>query len=164
MSQWKAAQAVQEVLAKADRITWPMRLKSMDIGPWCIVPLDSSDALICESFAMRNCLRNYIVECATGVAEYYSIRNKSSGKRIACVGFKVKPDEETGFIDVKGFANSQVSRETSSVTHQLRFLFDNSGGVSFGSRLTDADREESKFNGFLARLDSPQALCSDDEL
>jgi len=119
VNQWKAEQSVQEVLAQAKSITWPMQLTAISVGHWQVIPLSSSDALIRESFAMRNCLRDYIVRCAVGVEEYYSIRDSVTNKPKACFGIRFDDLGQGTLIDVKGFANSNSSTELRDLAYQL---------------------------------------------
>ena len=120
VNQWKSEQSLQEVLATANSISWPMQLEVMSIGPWEVIPLNSSGALIRESFAMRNCLREYIVRCAAGVEEYYSVRDRDTGKREACFGFRFDELGNGLLIDVKGFANSKPLWEFRSLANQMQ--------------------------------------------
>lgn len=122
INQWKAEQSLQEVLAAANSITWKMQLAEMSLGPWRVVPLNSSEALTRESFAMRNCLRDYIVRCAAGVEEYYSIRDRTTGKRKACVGFRFDEAGSGNLSDMKGFANSKPRWEFENLAIQLQLL------------------------------------------
>jgi hypothetical protein len=119
VNRWKAEQSVQELLAQTKSITWPMQLTTKPFGHWQVVPLSSSDALIRESFAMRNCLRDYIVRCAVGVEEYYSIRERATNKPKACFGIRFDDMGHGTLIDVKGFANSNSPTELRALAYQM---------------------------------------------
>lgn len=122
VNQWKAEQSVQEVLAAANSINWTIQVDAMSIGPWQVIPLNSSEALTRESFAMRNCLRDHIVGCAAGAEEYYSVRDRITGKRQACIGFHFDESGNGSFVGVKGFANSEPRSEMIDIAMQLQDL------------------------------------------
>ena len=124
VKQWKASQLLQEVLAVASRSVWRTRSGQVAIGSWQVVPLASSDAMIRESFALRNCLQDHIPLCEVGLEEFYSVRCASTGKSKARFGFRFDGDGGADFIDVKGYANSKVGNELTEIA------------TSFDSRLT----------------------------
>jgi hypothetical protein len=93
----------------------------MEIGRWQVVPLTTTAALIQESFAMHNSVRRYQDRCIRGEMEIYSVRNKATGKREACIGFDFD-DEWLLIPHVKGYANSAPTREIDNVAGMLRLL------------------------------------------
>lgn len=116
---WKADQAVEELFASTSSISWSPRLAEMLIGPWRVIPIANSEALIRESFAMRNCLRDLLVKCATGRMEIYSVRDTTTGKRLCCIGFWIEANGQSQLADVKGFANAKVPEELCRVACEL---------------------------------------------
>ena len=121
---WKADQAIEEMIASISNISWVPRLQEMVMGQWRVVPIDSSDALVRESFAMRNCLRNLLTKCATGSTEIYSVREPKTGKRVCCIGLQIDADGSAQLADVKGFANSKAPDEFFRLANALAIQID----------------------------------------
>jgi len=103
--QWQKAESVDALLHEDVGLHWRTRLDEFEMDACRVVPISSSAALIRESQAMRNCLQNYIGNCANGEFEIYSIRDAATGKRRGCVGFRFDGGMPECF-DAKGFANS----------------------------------------------------------
>jgi hypothetical protein len=104
--QWQEEQEAQALLAASDLQHWQTRLDEFRMGPLTVVPISSSEELVRESLAMRNCLKAYENECAIGEFEVYSVRDAKSGKRRGCIGFRFDSDGMPNIEDVKGFANT----------------------------------------------------------
>ncbi|MDD5395624.1 MAG: PcfJ domain-containing protein [Thiothrix sp.] len=116
--QWRTTETEHAMLSKAKQLYWQPRLEAFDMGRMKVVPLKSSEELILESLAMRNCLETYAEKCASGKAEVYSIRDLHTGKRKGCVGLRVDNDKPY-IIDVKGFANTPPSGEVQQIANEL---------------------------------------------
>lgn len=110
VKRWREAEAEENALAKVKRCDWKTRLQPFDDGPWQILPITSSDALVRESMAMRNCLQGLLRDCESGKVEVYSVRDRVTGKRRACIGFRFRSNSPR-LMDVKGYANTPPGRE-----------------------------------------------------
>lgn len=115
--QWQEAESVDALLRDDAGLHWRTRLGAFEMGRVKIVPIESSAALIRESQAMRNCLRNYLDKCASGEMEIYSVRDAQNGKRKGCVGFRF--GGLPTIIDVKGFANTPPNGEVCQAANEL---------------------------------------------
>lgn len=115
---WQESEETQALLDSIEPVTWQSRLSSFTLGRMTIVPLDSSEALVRESQAMRNCLQSFLEECVDGRFEVYSVRDTKTGKRKGCIGFRFEDDIPT-IIDVKGFANTPPIGEVKQVAYEL---------------------------------------------
>jgi hypothetical protein len=76
--------------------------------------------LVEEAFAMRNCLQKYVEDCESGQMEVYSIRDKVTGKREACVAFQL--DHSIGKMvehQARGYANTPLRGEVEQVILHL---------------------------------------------
>jgi hypothetical protein len=118
---WRDAEAVQIAVAKVASISFTTRLAGMELGRWQVVPLTTTAALIQESFAMHNSVRRYQDRCIRGEMEIYSVRDRATGKREACIGFDFD-DEWLLIPHVKGYANNPPTREIDNVADMLRLL------------------------------------------
>jgi hypothetical protein len=116
--QWREGERMDALLREEECLHWRTRLDEFGMGQVQIVPIGSSEALIRESLAMRNCLRNYMTKCADGVLEVYSVRDAVSGKRRGCVGFRFD-DGLPAILDVKGFANTPPNGEVCQAANEL---------------------------------------------
>ena len=98
----------EEEIAQWDskNLHWKCSLRSFDVGTFTIVPLESSEDLIREGLAMRNCLESYQDDCFARKYEIYLVRDRVTRKRHACIGLFRSPDGSDFSIDqVKGYAN-----------------------------------------------------------
>ena len=111
VSEWKEHERIEIAIAEAVNTTWTTRLQQQAINGWNVIPIDSSEALMRESLAMRNCLRDYMEPCALGEMEVYSVRHPETGKRKACIGFKFDAEGVPTPLDMKGFANTRPKGE-----------------------------------------------------
>lgn len=68
---------------------------------------------------MRNCLRNWLDDCAAGKVEIVSIRDNASGKRRACAGFGFDKGRVELF-DLKGFANTPPGSQVEALAESIR--------------------------------------------
>jgi hypothetical protein len=116
--QWQEAESVDALLRQDMGLRWRARLDEFETGRVRVVPIDSSAALIRESQAMRNCLRNYLEACASGDMEIYSVRDALTGKRRGCVGLRFDDGMPT-IIDAKGFANTPPKGEVCHAANEL---------------------------------------------
>lgn len=126
VSTWKESEKIEIAIAEAVNTTWKTRLQQQTINGWTVIPLDSSETLMRESLAMRNCLRDYMEPCALGEVEVYSVRHPETGKRMACIGFKFDAEGLPTPIDIKGFANTRAKGEFVEVMGELFSLLQTS--------------------------------------
>lgn len=103
--QWQKDEAERAFVVESENRFWETRLQPARLGPWLVVPIDSSLALFRESVAMRNCLVNFREDCAHGNVEIYSVRDPATGKREGCIGFSFEGGLPSLF-EIKGFANT----------------------------------------------------------
>jgi len=117
--QWLEEEEANVLLENTEPQQWVTRLDEFRMGRMSVLPLSSSESLIRESLAMRNCLQTYIEECANGRFEVYSVRETKTGKRKGCVGLRLDNIDCWTIADVKGFANSPPIGEVEKVAHEL---------------------------------------------
>jgi hypothetical protein len=126
---WQEDEQLARKLDATQNLRWLTRLDEFADGAVCVIPLQSSEDLIREGIAMRNCLETFVDRCKGGEFEVYSIRDAVTGKRLGCVGVRF---DECGFptiADTKGFANtppkSVVRRAAGEIFRRLQhFNFD----------------------------------------
>ena len=101
------------------RLRWRCSLPGFDAGALMIVPLESSEDLVREGLAMRNCLDTY----QSGVFqeyEIYSVRTGTSRKSRACIGLFRRQDGKRFSVDqVKGYANRSPGSDVLHATQRL---------------------------------------------
>jgi hypothetical protein len=126
---WQEAERVQQKLDESENLRWTTRLDEFADEVVQVVPLCSSEDLIREGQAMRNCLETYASRCEDGEFEVYSVRDAVTGKRLGCVGVRY---EEFGFptiVDTKGIANTPpkgvVRRAADDIFRKLHFAASN---------------------------------------
>lgn len=115
---WQEAEAQQALLEDIEKLHWMTRIKPFHWGRMKVVPIKSSEELIRESLAMRNCLQSYIEDCAGGNFEVYSVREANTGKRKGCIGMRID-DGIPMIADVKGFANTPPTGEVQQIAYEL---------------------------------------------
>lgn len=115
---WQESEESQAIINDTEPLSWKARLDSFQMGRMTVVPMESSEALIREALAMRNCLQCFMEECADGRFEVYSVRDTQTGKRKGCIGIRFD-DEIPTIVDVKGFANTPPIGEVQQVAHEL---------------------------------------------
>jgi hypothetical protein len=103
---WQEAERLRVRLEDDESIRWMTRLASFEVESVRVVPLRSSEDLIREGMAMRNCLDSYVERCAGGEFEVYSVRDAQTGKRLGCVGVGYDEIDFPKIIDTKGMANT----------------------------------------------------------
>lgn len=116
---WQEAEAAQAILEDTEQLHWMTRLEEFQKGRMTVVPIDSSESLILESLAMRNCLQSYIEDCAKGKFEVYSVRETQTRKRKGCIGIRFDDDGMPTIADVKGFANTPPIGEVQQIAYEL---------------------------------------------
>lgn len=116
---WREEEEAQALLEDIEPSQWHTRIGEYRIGQLAVVPINSSEALIRESLAMRNCLQTYLDECAGGDFEVYSVRESRTGKRKGCIGFRFDSDGVPDVVDIKGLANTPPKGEVREVAHDL---------------------------------------------
>lgn len=116
---WLEEEEAQALLENTKPLQWPARLEEFQMGQLFAVPMNSSEKLIRESRAMRNCLQTYIEDCARGDFEVYSVRDVSNGKRKGCIGIRFDSDGIPTINDVKGFANTPPAGNVLQIASDL---------------------------------------------
>lgn len=127
VNQWKKDEAERDFVAESENRFWETRLRPARLGPWLVVPIDSSLALFRESVAMRNCLAGFRDDCRRGNVEIYSVRDPATGKREGCIGFSFG-DGFPRLFDVKGFANTPPRSGVRKVARALARRLHRDGG------------------------------------
>ena len=117
---WKADQALEILMASTSKLSWETRLKSSSIGPWKVTPIRNSEELIKASLAMRNCLKDYLVQCATRTMEFCLVQHDQHRSSLYCIGFSLDLDGDVGIVDVKGFANSIAPGEVNRLAMDIQ--------------------------------------------
>ena len=113
------AHAKARMLAGVER-PWPMSIGERVHGRWRVVPIRSCAELDAEAAAMRNCLKDYLLDCLGGQVQIYSIRDQLTGERMAC--FSVVRDAEGGpweLEQIAGIANAEASDEMAALALRL---------------------------------------------
>jgi hypothetical protein len=84
---WIAAQSAGEEFESEDGIssTWPVHCADHVDGIHQVVAIRNIDALREEAAAMKNCLAQFHLACAEGMAVIFSIRVVETGERVACM-------------------------------------------------------------------------------
>jgi len=117
--QWLEEEEANVLLEDTEPLYWITQLDEFQMGRMSVVPLSSSESLIRESLAMRNCLQTYIEDCANGRFEVYSVRETTTGKRKGCIGLRQDSHDFWSIADVKGFANSPPIGEVEKIAYEL---------------------------------------------
>ncbi len=120
--QWQRAEHSRERLAILGCKSWTCRVSSFEYGGVGVVPIQSTEDLLAESVALRNCLTRYAADCAAGDTEIYSCREPTTGKRIGCIGVRFR-DHKAEVFDVKGYANLPPGNAVEQVVGQLLSRF-----------------------------------------
>ena len=113
---WQQAQAWREASELARAAPWPVPLREMQWGPYIVVAIGSAQELAAEAQAMKNCLANYEDACRCGDVVAFSIRQRATGKRLAC--FAVEQDGDDGrwtVVEVAGKMNAEVDAEMARI-------------------------------------------------
>jgi hypothetical protein len=103
---WKEEEKIQATLEANEIIRWSCRLREFPFETAIVVPITSTEEMIRESLAMRNCLSSYIDKCAGGGFEVYSVRDRGTGKHLGCIGVQFDEIDIPIVADIKGFANT----------------------------------------------------------
>jgi hypothetical protein len=103
---WKADEKIQATLDATEVVRWSTRLREFIFEDVVVVPITSSEEMVRESLALRNCLQTYIDRCTSGAFEVYSVRDRMTGKRRGCIGIRYDSHDVPVVADVKGFANT----------------------------------------------------------
>jgi hypothetical protein len=103
---WKEQENIQSILDATEVVCWSNRLHEFPFENAVVVPITSSDEIVRESVAMRNCLKSQIDKCANSGFEVYSVRDQVGGRRLGCIGVRFDDYDIPTVVDVKGFANT----------------------------------------------------------
>ena len=122
---WQEAELVRRKLDESENLRWTTRLDEFADEVVKVVPLCSSEDLIREGQAMRNCLETYASRCEDGEFEVYSVRDAVTGKRLGCVGVRYEEFGCPVIVDTKGIANTPpkgvVRRAAEQIFRKLHF-------------------------------------------
>lgn len=150
---WKADEKIQATLDATEVVRWGTRLREFRLEDVVVVPITSSEEMVRESLAMRNCLQTYIDRCQSGAFEVYSARDPTTGKRRGCIGIRFDQLDEPTVVDVKGFANTPargvVQRAAGEVFQRLQ--------------RTDCDRQRLRARHLVSRGELPAYDLHPDE-
>ena len=116
---WQEEEEAQALLEDVEPLHWLTRVEECQVGQFTVVPINSSEELIRESLAMRNCVQTYMNDCVSGDFEVYSVRDSRTGKRRGCIGFSFDSDGTPTIEDIKGFANTPPRGEVKQVAYGL---------------------------------------------
>jgi hypothetical protein len=125
LRRWQEAERVQQKLDESESLSWTTRLDEFSDESVRVVPLRSSEDLVREGQAMRNCLENYASRCEDGEFEVYSVRDAVTGKRLGCIGVRYAEFGLPIIVDTKGIANTPpkgvVRRAADEMLRKLHF-------------------------------------------
>lgn len=88
-------------------------------GAYRVVAIECAAALAAEALAMKNCLATYEEACRAGDVSVYSIRERSTGTRIACFAAERVADDDWQLIEVAGKMNAMVDEELERIGHAM---------------------------------------------
>jgi PcfJ-like protein len=92
----------------------------MNWGAYRVVAIRCAAELAAEAEAMKNCLATYEEACRAGAVAVYSIRERSTGTRIACFAAeRIRQGESWELIEVAGKMNSAVDDELARIGHAM---------------------------------------------
>jgi hypothetical protein len=142
---WKEEEKIQATLDTTEIVRWGSRLREFPFDGTVVVPVTTSEEMVRESLAMRNCLQTYIDKCASGDFEVYSVRDRRTGKHLGCIGVQFDELDIPMVVDVKGFANTPPT----GVVQQA------AGEVFQRLQRVDCDREILQVRHLLSQGDLP---------
>ena len=88
-------------------------------GAYRVVAIDCAAALAAEARVMKNCLGTYVEACRSGEVAVYSIRERSTGARIACFAAELLADDDWQLIEVAGKMNAPVDEDIERIGHAM---------------------------------------------
>lgn len=99
---------------------WAVPFGERAWGPYRVVPIRCAAELAAEAEAMKNCLANYEDACRWGEVAVFSIRERSSGARIACFAVEQLEDGRSWeLVEVAGKMNATVDEEVERIAHAM---------------------------------------------
>ena len=117
---FEQAAAHRKARALALAAPWRVPVTEMAWGPYRVVAIRCAAELAAEADAMKNCLATYEDACRCGAIAVYSIRQRSTGARVAC--FAAERDADGApwqLIDVAGKMNALVDDELERIGHAM---------------------------------------------
>lgn len=117
--EWMKAEAVRKSISQDGFRCWVTRFTEFTWRTYKVIPIETSVELLNESIAMRNCLKDYVDEAEEGEVEIYSVRDKETGKRKACIGFRFDEQGWPSIFDIKSFANTPPKSEIESLAEWM---------------------------------------------
>lgn len=99
---------------------WAVPVADMPWGPYRVVAVCCAADLADEAEAMRNCLANYEEACRAGDIVVFSIRERSTGERIACFAAERFGDGRSWeLVEIAGKMNAAVDEAVERIAHAM---------------------------------------------
>lgn len=99
---------------------WKVPVAGMEWGPYRVVAIRCAAELAAEAQAMKNCLETYEDACREGEVVVFSIRERSTGARVACFAAEHGGDGAMwDLVEVAGKKNSVVDEEVERIGHAM---------------------------------------------
>lgn len=99
---------------------WNVPVACMQWGAYRVVAIRCAAELAAEAEAMKNCLATYEEACRSGAIVVFSIRERSTGARVACFAAE-RGDDGTSWqlVEVAGKMNSPVDDDVERMGHAM---------------------------------------------
>ena len=119
---WILDRAADHLLARELALSapWIVPVAEMAWGPYRVVAISCAADLAAEAAAMKNCLATYEDACRSGEIVVFSIRQRSTGVRVAC--FAAEKDQYSPtweLIEVAGKMNAAINDELERIGHAM---------------------------------------------
>jgi len=125
---WSKARGL---MVQASDLEWGSRLSCLEGKRYRILPLCSERELIAEGIAMRNCIADYVDDCASNRIRLFSVRSVATGKRVADIGI-LKVDSDVWVMwEVAGKANTKVDRGIRELAYYVAQRYNVSRGDEY---------------------------------
>ncbi len=113
------AQAYRQSRDLALATPWTVPVAGMLWGAYRVVAIDCAAVLAAEAHAMKNCLASYEDACRSVDVAVYSIRERSTGARIACFAAERVRGDDWKLIEVAGKMNAAVDEDIERIGHAM---------------------------------------------
>ncbi len=114
------AQAYRKARELARAAPWTVPVAEMAWGPFRVIAIRCAAELAAEAEAMKNCLASYEEACRSGAVVVFSIRERSTGARIACFAAQRADDGRSWeLVEAAGKMNAEVDVETERIGHAM---------------------------------------------
>lgn len=115
-------------MVQASDLEWSSRVGCLEGKRYRILPLCSERKLIAEGIAMRNCIADYVDDCASNRVRLFSVRSVATGKRVADIGILKVDKKVWAMWEVAGKANTKVDRGIRELAHYVAQRYNVSRG------------------------------------